>query len=441
MVKISFSMIFSTKYSGISSKELSAGAKQLEPYRRHLVEVRRKGGFDELECSINLPFSKHVDVIFEKAEAYRTKQLKVIVVIGIGGSNLGTQAIYDALPRKDVKMLFLDTVSSTHVASVVEKLTKQCKNKKQFLIVLISKSGGTTETIANTETLLFDLKKPYGDVRDRLMVISDEGSKFFETARKQKIERMGIPMKVGGRYSVFSAVGLFPLAVAGFDVRKLIEGARAAVEDGLLGDVSLNHALVSANTTMLHLEKDRSIHNTLLFAPELESLGKWYRQLMGESIGKEKDLKGRVVHTGITPIVTIGSTDLHSMAQLYFGGPDDKFTNIISISGTPSFIKEGAGGGRVPSKLVFPNLVENLASKSLNEIMTAIVGGVTATYQKLKRPFISIELENLNEQELGYYFQFRMIEMMYLAQLLNVNAFDQPNVEEYKVETKKNLAR
>ncbi|OGL77211.1 hypothetical protein A3E97_05440 [Candidatus Uhrbacteria bacterium RIFCSPHIGHO2_12_FULL_47_12] len=439
MSEIHFSMIISTKNSGISAKELGTSAKQLESYRRHLVNVREKSEFDDLECSINLPFSTHIDAILERAEGYRTKQLKIVVVIGIGGSNLGTQAVYDALPRKNVEMLFLDTVSSTHFSLVLEKLTKQLKNKKQFLIVSISKSGGTTETMANTEALLAALKKLYKDVRDRLVVISDDGSKFFEAAKKQKIDHLGIPAKVGGRYSVFSAVGLFPLAVAGYDVRKLVEGARGAVEDGLLGDTAQNHALVSAYATYAHAKKGRSIHNTFLFAPELESLGKWYRQLMGESVGKEKDLDGHVVHAGITPIVSIGSTDLHSMAQLYFGGPDDKFTNIISIARTPSFMKEGAGGGRVPSKLLFPNMVEHLPGKSLDELMSEIVGGVTATYQKLKRPFLSIELEAVSEKELGYYLQFRMVEMMYLAQLMSVNAFDQPAVEGYKVETKKRL--
>lgn len=426
-------MIISTNNSGISVKDLSLAAKRLESYRRHLVEVRKHNSYDELECSINLPFSTHLGAILEKAESYRTKQLKLIVVIGIGGSNLGTQAIYDALPRKNVEILFLDTVSSTHFSLVLETLKKQCKNKKQFLIVSISKSGGTTETMANTEALLAHLKKTYADVKDRLVVLSDDGSKFFDLAKKQKIDHLGIPHMVGGRYSVFSVVGLFPLAVAGYNVRSLMSGARSAVEDGLLGDVAQNHALVSAHATATQKEKHRTIHNTFLFAPELESLGKWYRQLMGESIGKEKDLEGRVVHTGITPIVTIGSTDLHSMAQLYFGGPDDKFTNIISVRTSTRVL--------IPSKLVFPNLVEHLSSKSLDDIMRAIVGGVTATYQKLKHPFITIELERLDEKELGYYLQFRMMEMMYLAHLLNVNAFDQPNVEDYKTETKKHLAK
>lgn len=424
-------MIISTKNSGISAKELGTAAKQLESYRRHLVSVQEKGGFDDLECSINLPFSTHLDAILEKAGAYRTKQLKMVVVIGIGGSNLGTQAVYDALPQKSVEMLFLDTVSSARFSLVLEKLTKQLKNKKQFLIVSISKSGGTTETMANTEALLSALKKPYGDIRDRLVVISDDGSKFSEAAKKQKIDHLGMQTKVGGRYSVFSAVGLFPLAVAGFNVHKLVEGARAAVEDGLLGDTTQNHALVSAHTTYAHAKKGRSIHNTFLFAPELESLGKWYRQLMGESIGKEKDLDGRIVHTGITPIVSIGSTDLHSMAQLYFGGPDDKFTNIVSV--------QSSAHVSIPSKLVFPNMVEHLPRKSLDDLMSAIVGGVTATYQKLKQPFLSIELEAVSEKELGYYLQFRMVEMMYLAQLMHVNAFDQPAVEGYKAETKKRL--
>lgn len=424
-------MIISTKNSGISAKELGAAAKQLESYRRHLVSVREKGGFDDLECSINLPFSKHIDQIMAKAKNYQSKSLRTVVVIGIGGSNLGTQAIYEALPKKDVELLFLDTVSSSHFLSVVEKLTKQLKNKKQFLIVTISKSGGTSETLANTEALLSALKKPYGDVRDRLVVITDEGSKFHDATLAQKIDSLTMPKMVGGRFSVLSAVGLFPLAVAGYDVRALCRGAKSAVEASLSSKTTENIAMTLAITTHLQQKNGCNIHNSFFFAPELECLGKWERQLIGESLGKEFDLNGKRVNAGITPIVSIGSTDLHSMAQLYFGGPRDKFTTIVSAQNTHHVF--------IPHKLVFPNLVDHLGGKSLSELMHAIVGGVVASYQKSKLPFVECVFEKLDEVSIGKFLQTRMMEVMYLAQLMNVNAFDQPNVEGYKTETKKRL--
>ncbi|MEK7452548.1 MAG: hypothetical protein AAB664_04365 [Patescibacteria group bacterium] len=371
------------------------------------------------------------------AKKYRTKKLKCVVVIGIGGSNLGTKAIYDALrlytsSEHACTLIFLESVSSGALLST-STLLKSFQDPEAFLLVTISKSGGTTETIVNMEALFETLQTSYKkDVLEkRCVVISDEGSKFWLAAKEKHIDCLAIPKMVGGRFSVFSAVGLFPLALVGINVRALLEGAKMAIENGLSRDTLKNHALISACTTFIHAKKSRSIHNSFFFAPELESLGKWYRQLMGESIGKEKDLEGKIVHTGLTPIISIGSTDLHSMAQLYFGGADDKFTNIISVQKSKRV--------SVPKSLLFPNLVDHLTSKSFDDVMSAIVGGVCATYKKINRPFLSIELEHIHEQELGYYLQFRMIEMMYLAELLNVNCFDQPNVELYKVETRKLL--
>ena len=433
-------MNISTKYSGISTAQLKPFAKQLESYRKHLVDVRMTNAFDVLEASINLPFSKHIEQIIAKAKKYRTKELRTVVIIGIGGSNLGTQAIYEALPKKQVELLFLDTVSSTHFISVVDKLTKQLNNKKQFLIVMISKSGGTTETIANTEALLSSLKKPYGDVRDRMIAITDEGSKFFDAASKLNIDCITMPKMVGGRFSVFSAVGLFPLAVAGYDTRKLCTGAQSAVTDGTSTSLSKNNALTLAITTYLQQKNGFNIHNSFFFAPELENIGKWERQLIGESLGKEIDLDGKTVRTGITPIVSIGSTDLHSMGQLYFGGPRDKFTTIMHTS-PPALSFERRGSlAHIPKQQLFPTLVDHLAGKTLAEIMRAVVQGVAAAYQKAKLPFVECTFEKLNEESLGAFMQMRMIEIMYLAQLMNVNAFDQPGVEAYKVETKKRLA-
>ena len=197
-------------------------------------------------------------------------------------------------------------------------------------------------------------------------------------------------------------------------------GAQDAVKDSTNKSTHINNALTFAAHTFTHYTKGHTIHNTFFFAPELESLGKWYRQLMAESLGKD----GK----GLTPIVSIGSTDLHSMAQLYFGGANNTITNIVTA---PS-----KGTVRVPKKLVFPGLVENVSGKSLESIMQAISQGTKTTYKKLKRPMVSIELEKLDARELGYYLQTRMIEIMYLAQLLDVNAFDQPMVKSYKKETR-----
>ena len=424
------------KTSGLTPAELKNQSVDLKSLQKDMEKIISEQSLKAPESSIVLPFLKesHKEIL-AMAKKYRSKKLKCVVVVGIGGSNLGTKAIYDALfpfpSSTECKLIFLETVSPALLLSTAN-LLKTFGDPESFLIIAISKSGGTTETMANLEALLNVLRsKSSQNPEQRCVVISDANSKFWVAAKEKKMDCLEIPLMVGGRYSVFSAVGLFPLALVGIDIQSLLEGAKAAAENGLSHNIKQNNPLISATATYSNMQKGRTIHNSFFFAPELESLGKWYRQLMGESIGKEKDLNGKVIHAGITPIVSIGSTDLHSMAQLYFGGPDDKFSNLISVQASTTVT--------IPKKLVFPNLVKHLESKSFDVLMRAIVGGVTATYKKLNRPFISIELDRINEKELGYYMQFRMIEMMYLARLLNVNAFDQPNVEQYKEETRKLL--
>ncbi len=431
-------MKFLSNHSLLDEEIINQTADSLSDYRSHLEAVSKKTDYADPESSLQLPFDD--DLLSEvqtAAEKIQTPTLQYVVVIGIGGSNLGTQAVYNAIAGsmsllydRMPKLLFLDTVSDERMTAVVRMLSRM-PSKEDYAIITISKSGGTTETIANTEVLWKSLDKQFGDIRDRLCFITDEGSKLWNAASENKACRISIPQLVGGRYSVLSAVGLVPLLLGKIDIEAMRDGARMAIADGVSDDLSKNHSLTSAVCTHLHAQKGRTIHNSFVYATKLEFLGKWYRQLMGESIGKEKDLDGNVVHAGITPIVSIGSTDLHSMAQLYYGGPDDKFTNIVySFKGDINL---------VPREMKLHGLVENIGGKSLEGITTAIVGGVKAAYEAKQRPYIEIDMEGITPYELGYYLQFRMIEMMYLAKLTNVNAFNQPAVEDYKEATRELL--
>ncbi len=431
-------MKFFSDHSLIKDEVIKTTAQSMMEYRSHLEEVSKKTDYADPESSIQLPFDENIlSAAQDIVKKIKTPTLQYVAVIGIGGSNLGTQAVYNAIAGsmsllydRLPKLLFLDTVSDERMTAVVRMLSRM-PSKEDFAIITISKSGGTTETIANTEVLWKSLDKQFSDIRDRLCFITDEGSKLWNAAKEHKISFISIPKLVGGRYSVLSAVGLVPLLLGKIDIEAMREGARVAVADGVSQDLSKNRSLISAVCTHLHAKQSRTIHNSFIYATKLESLGKWYRQLMGESIGKEKDLDGNIVHTGITPIVSIGSTDLHSMAQLYYGGPDDKFTNIIySFKGDINL---------VPREMKMPGLVEDIGGKSFEGITTAIVGGVKAAYELKQRPYIEIDMEGITPYELGYYLQFRMIEMMYLAKLMNVNAFNQPAVEGYKEATRKLL--
>jgi glucose-6-phosphate isomerase len=236
------------------------------------------------------------------------------------------------------------------------------------------------------------------------------------------IDLLSIPKQVGGRYSVLSPVGLFPLAMANINVESLLKGAEE-MRNICLENSSENYALNSSVFQFLFWKQGKSIHNSFYFHPELESLGKWYRQLMGESIGKDQK--------GITPIVSIGSVDHHSMVQLYWGGPADKTTEIVYSQKTQDCI--------IPTEQLFPSL-SSTKGKNTSEIVAAIQQGTSLTYDRQKQPHFEIVFDGINEHELGAYMQYKMIEILYLARLMNINAFDQPQVELYKTETRKILA-
>jgi glucose-6-phosphate isomerase len=424
-------MQFNYEHTGIAPERIVPFQEQLEPYRELLEKESKDSGYKEYESLLQLPADEELlTAVKAIAQAIKTPTLQYIVVNGIGGSNLGTNAVYEAiagsmhhLVDRLPKLLFLDTVSDERMTAVCSRLMRM-PEPEDFAVISISKSGSTVETIANTEALMLHLKEHFHDVRHRFAVITQEGSKLWTVAGESKFHRISMPETIVGRFSVFSAVGLLPLYMANIDIDELRAGARQAIKDGVSTALEENHPMTNAILTYLHGKDGRNIHNSFVFSPKMESLGKWYRQLMGESIGKEKDLDGNVVNTGITPIVSVGSTDLHSMAQLYYGGPDDKFTNLVfSFKGDIHHI---------PNNLTLPGLVKDLAGKSLEDLMHAIVDGVISAYKEKKRPFVTMDMEGISTRELGYYLQFRMIEVMYLAKLMNVNAFDQPAVELYK---------
>lgn len=416
-----------------TNAETTAALMQLEPYTARLRQIRHHDAYTEYESSIKLPDDK---ALLEQAEVLAsqkgTRELKYSIVVGIGGSNLGTKAVYDALfgardvvePQRFPKMLFAETTDPEWLAAV-QQLIGTLDMPEEILVTVISKSGGTTETLANFEVIMKALHAKFPKANDRVIAITDEGSKLWQAAAAQHIARLSIPAPVGGRYSVLSAVGLVPLASVGIDIARLSEGASKMLNRILEQD---NIAALSAAVLADAYAQGYVINDNFFFHPELESLGKWYRQLMGESIGKEQSLQGETVYTGITPTVSLGSTDLHSVGQLYLGGPKNKLTTFVSVQTTPLV--------RVPHKRVFPELVPMVTEKSTGDILKAILEGTKIAYEKAELPFMEVVLDKIDEYSLGAYLQFKMVEMMYLGQLLDVNSFDQPNVESYKVETK-----
>jgi glucose-6-phosphate isomerase len=430
---------FNFENSLISIDELADTLEKLKHENINLKNASLKG-YDDDRASINLAFDKDQLNVVKKLIIEKKKlKPKYLIVVGIGGSNLGTIAVQEAIFGKlhnqlepEIKILFADTVDSDSINDIIRIVEPVLKHDQNIIINGVSKSGGTTETIANFEILVNLLKKYKTDYEKFIVVTTDKNSKFWDLSMKIGFDVLEIPKKVGGRFSVFSSVGLFPLGLIGIDLDELLYGAQLVRNRCLDDNFMDNPAALSACLIYHQYKKKKNIFDLFLFSPDLESFGKWYRQLMGESIGKEYNKNGQKVFNGITPTVSIGSIDLHSMAQLYLGGPFDKFTCFIRV-------KQNNESVFVPDLNEYSNLVEGIQNIKLDQIMNAILDGVQTAFKKGRRPFIEITLPDKSAFVIGQLLQLKMVAMMYLGYLMDVNPFDQPNVESYKIETKKIL--
>jgi len=406
------------------------------------IKSARSAQYNTPYAFINLPEDMALrQTMRQLAEQKKMFRPTALVVIGIGGSNLGTMAVHEALFGKlynnhdpDMKVYFADTVDTDYIWDIVLLVEQELEKRNNVIINVISKSGTTTETVANFE-LFLELLQRYDPInyRDYVVVTTDEHSSLWQLAQKEQLDCLVIPQQVGGRYSVLSAVGLFPLALLGVDIDALHAGAQSIMP--MATDTNITHNYPALSAIILHAQhaNDFTIHDTFLFSVDLEGLGKWYRQLMGESIGKEYTRDNKQKFIGMTPTVSVGSIDLHSVGQLYLGGPYDKVTTFVSVA-------------QNKSNLVLPNipdyekLVAKIQGKSLASVMDAIIQGVQRAYHTHKRPYVSVVLPEKTAYYIGQFLQFKMMEMAYLGYLLEVNPFDQPQVELYKKETKEILA-
>ena len=432
---------FSFEDAMIPQQRILETAERLRPMLGNMVNAISEGYESDL-ASLCLPDDRLI--LGKVRQAIRENlQLKpaYLIVVGIGGSNLGAIAVQEAILGKlhnqltaSTKVLYADTVDSDGINNIITLIKPVLERGGNIVLNVVSKSGTTTETIANAEVLIDLLRRHKKDYKNCITVTSDKGSELWNIAVKEGFNVLEIPKKVGGRYSVFSSVGLFPLGLLGIDIERLLDGAKFMKATCIDTSIEKNPAAIGAAIQYLHYESGKNISDLFLFANDLESLGKWCRQLMAESLGKEFNKKGETVNLGITPDISIGSTDLHSMAQLYLGGPYDKFTTFLSVKNSNSHIN-------VPTLKEYSKLVYGIQGKSLESIMSAIMEGTKAAFRKGKRPFMEIKLPCKSEYSIGQFLQFKMIETIYLGYLLGVNPFNQPSVESYKEETRKLLQK
>lgn len=408
------------------SQCLDKCSKRQDQLKRVLQETDHKSP----EASILLPNDKKHLWESKKLCKKHTKA-SLIIVVGIGGSNLGTKAIYEALfsyyrtvGQGGASIMFADSPDPTTLEDIIKIARLKLANSEHIILNLISKSGTTLESLTNFSIIHQNLKD---SENLHILFTTDEGSKLDVYAQNNNIDVLRIPKQVGGRFSVFSNVGLFPLLVAGADCSRILDGAKKALEQGLEKD---SPAAQTASFLHLHSKRGLNQHVSFMFSNRLVSAAAWYRQLMGESVAKEKDVAGNDLNSGITPISAIGSTDLHSMAQLFLAGPKDKTYRFVDVH-------DFATDFKTPKSGILNELSPDACSKDAGKILNTICTGVKTAFEKSSLPLLSIRLSHIDELNLGYLMQMEMIEMILLGDLMGVNPFDQPAVERYKTETKR----
>jgi len=409
---------FDTEFS--SDRILKKHTKALTAYRAKVAKVVADHDSTKPEYSLVHAADPAVHDTLE-AVSRQLKGIKHLIVIGIGGSNLGTEAVHQLLGEKKVQLHSLDTIAPYQIVALLTAL-KRVKRASQVAVCVISKSGGTAETMVNAGVVFDALEQQFGNaIYQQTICIGDPGTTFLKSAKKLGAQSISMPEIVGGRYSVGTEVGLIPLALLGHNVDAFIAG--------LLDASNEQYESVSAENAarlFVYMGKKYTHYNFFAFEPRLYKLGAWYRQLQAESLGKAVDQKKKPVAKGFVPTITT-AVELHSTGQLHMSGLLPTYTDFVTFDADCDFA--------IPKK----GLAKNYGKFTMQEVATGIYGGVIGAYQAKRLPYrATIFTEDL-AYSAGLFMGMRMRETMYAAELLGVNAFNQPNVELYKDKTREIL--
>lgn len=362
-----------------------------------------------------------------KAKEKIRKESDVLIVIGIGGSYLGAKAVIDALikekAKKDTEVIFVgNNMSTRYINDIISYIYD-----KEFSINVISKSGTTTEPAISFRIFKQLLIEKYGveEARKRIYVTTDKlKGALREISREEAYETFTIPDNIGGRYSVLTAVGLLPIAVAGIDITKLLEGARNAMNEYLNEELLENNCYIYATLRyILHSKYSKNIEIFGIYEENFRSFLEWIKQLFNESEGKE----GK----GIFSTSAVFTTDLHSIGQYIQEGRRDLFETIINI--------EDMNEEDIIMKLdeTDEDNLNYLENMTLDYINKKTMEGALEAHLEGDVPSMLITLEKLDEENIGYLIYFFEKACAIYCKLLGVNAFNQPGVEAYK----KNMAK
>jgi len=412
----------------VSGEEVNSFQKEITLHRKNLYNKTGKG--NDFLGWVTLPGSITKD-LFSKLESDADKMWRtsdVVVVCGIGGSYLGARAVIDALGNPFLPLLPKTSQSAPAIIYAGHHLDEDYTarllnllNSVNYSIIVISKSGTTTEPAVGFRVLKKHIEKKYGtaEASKRIYAITDASKGALKNlASAQGYSSYVIPDDVGGRYSVLTPVGLLPIAAAGFNIRMLVKGALAMETHFRDHDkISDNQAAQYAIARNILYRKGKTIELLAGYNPSLGYLIEWWKQLYGESEGKELQ--------GIFPAGVGFTTDLHSMGQYIQEGLRNIFETVITIEKASSIVK-------IPADPADLDGLNFLSGKRINEVNKMAQLGTMLAHVDGGVPNLEISIPELNEQNVGELIYFFEMACALSGYILGVNPFDQPGVEAYK---------
>lgn len=357
-----------------------------------------------------------------------------ILVLGIGGSALGGIAVTEALLKPFWNLLspeqreglprifFLDNIDPDYMVGLLNIL-----DLKKTLVNVITKSGSTAETMSQFMIVKNILEQELGDnYRYNIVATTDKKTGILrQIAEQEGYKTFVVPDDVGGRFSVFSAVGLLPFALVGIDIDEIVNGIKDM--DLALKNTDIKENIAAQNALIHYLldtKKGKNLSVMMPYSSRLKYVSDWYVQLWAESLGKNKDKQGNDVCVGPTPIKSLGATDQHSQIQLYNEGPNNKVINFIRVK-------------NFDNTLEIPNIFEYtgigyLGGKTINQLINAEADSTRVSLADYKRPTVSIYLDKVDGYNVAQLLYMLEVQTAIAGELYNIDTFNQPGVEQAK---------
>ncbi len=413
--------------------------EDFENYKERVIEIiadlnKRKDKPGQWLQWMNLGYNEETVWLVKEYASLVRNRFENILVLGIGGSALGGIAVTEALlqpywnllpaEKRDnfPKIFFLDNIDPDQINGLLDLL-----DLKKTLVNVITKSGSTAETMSQYMIVKNIMEKELGDdYRKNIVATTDKKTGILrQLAEQEGYKTFFVPDDVGGRFSVFSAVGLLPFALVGIDIDEIISGIKDM-------DLSLKNTdiweNIAAQNALIHYlmdtQKGKKLSVMMPYSSRLKYVADWYVQLWAESLGKEVNNEGVKVNCGPTPIKALGATDQHSQIQLYNEGPNDKIINFIRVEEFENVVE-------IPKIFEYTG-IGYLGGKTINTLLNAEADATKVALVDFQRPNITITIPKLNGYYIAQFLYMLEVQTAIAGELYNINTFNQPGVEQAK---------